>query len=296
MSHSAKNTWSSSHGFSLSQLLSVVVIGSAITLLGFNYYHALNCPDNNPDSTESAIEALSHRLEYSERLVSQNSASLQRLLRDMEIDLTSLGKETRERLHAQSIDEAVHVALTLSQLPMPPKPWDFEDAHGLTYENADIGKEKNNWSGAYGEGAEGSKDRSGRGIDDYVTDGDDPINSSKMKSLNPSDPDAFGGISHKDDDQQATFTDGHKPDRRPRKAKDAEGKKSEGDDEFDDPSGESATGDSSVFRDNLSDSDARHICSDWKNEHNVVVGVSWGSLPFQLQQKWMQYSCDYLLS
>ena len=45
----------------------------------------------------------------------------------------------------------------------------------------------------------------------------------------------------------------------------------------------------------MTDAEAFKACSEWKNNYSVVMGVSWGSLPYDLQQKWMQYSCDYLL-
>lgn len=43
----------------------------------------------------------------------------------------------------------------------------------------------------------------------------------------------------------------------------------------------------------LTDAEATEICTDWKKQYNVVVGVSWGDLPYDLQQKWLHYSCDY---
>jgi hypothetical protein len=42
---------------------------------------------------------------------------------------------------------------------------------------------------------------------------------------------------------------------------------------------------------------ARPACTDWKAEYSVEPGVSWGSLPFDLQEKWKAYDCDtYVLS
>lgn len=43
----------------------------------------------------------------------------------------------------------------------------------------------------------------------------------------------------------------------------------------------------------LTDSEAINLCNEWKAKYNVVVGVSWGNLPYNLQQKWLEYSCDY---
>jgi len=325
--------------FSLSQLLLVLIIGSAVSLLGFNYYHALNCPDNNPDATEASIEALSHRLAYSEALVKSNAATMERLLNDMEDDLAPIGKETRDKLHKRAISEAVTLALRLSDLPVPPKPWDFEDEHGIVYENDEDDKrddkDKEGWADDYGtakdstegEGdggggggggkgkdngkGKGEKKQYGRGHDDYVgggddaNRGDDPIEGSYQQQPDPWNKDVFGGVSSRNDDKQATFTDGLSDKSNDKKRKrhkksgegdEADGGGDEGTDDYDDPGEEGAEGKADTFRDNLSDADARHICSDWRTEHNVVVSVSWGSLPFQLQQKWMQYACDYLLS
>jgi hypothetical protein len=42
---------------------------------------------------------------------------------------------------------------------------------------------------------------------------------------------------------------------------------------------------------------ARPACVDWKAEYNVEPGVSWGSLPMDLQEKWKSYDCDmYVMS
>jgi hypothetical protein len=43
----------------------------------------------------------------------------------------------------------------------------------------------------------------------------------------------------------------------------------------------------------ITDAEAVKICSEWKTKYNVVIGVSWGDLPYDLQQKWLHYSCDY---
>lgn len=45
----------------------------------------------------------------------------------------------------------------------------------------------------------------------------------------------------------------------------------------------------------ISDAEAFTFCSEWKETYNVVAGVSWGNLPYNLQQKWLEYSCDYHL-
>lgn len=45
----------------------------------------------------------------------------------------------------------------------------------------------------------------------------------------------------------------------------------------------------------ITDPEALKNCNDWKEKYAVVIGVSWGNLPYDLQQKWMEYSCDYHL-
>ena len=43
----------------------------------------------------------------------------------------------------------------------------------------------------------------------------------------------------------------------------------------------------------ITDAEAIKLCSEWKSKYSVVQGVSWGNLPYDLQQKWLTYSCDY---
>lgn len=45
----------------------------------------------------------------------------------------------------------------------------------------------------------------------------------------------------------------------------------------------------------ITDAEAIESCTEWKNKYNVIVGASWGDLPYDLQQKWLEYSCDYHL-
>jgi hypothetical protein len=46
----------------------------------------------------------------------------------------------------------------------------------------------------------------------------------------------------------------------------------------------------------LTDAEATKLCGEWKGNYSVVPGVSWGNLPFDLQQQWLHNSCDYHLS
>jgi len=45
----------------------------------------------------------------------------------------------------------------------------------------------------------------------------------------------------------------------------------------------------------MTDAEALKACTEWKEKYSVAVGVSWGSLPFDLQQRWVHASCDYHL-
>lgn len=46
----------------------------------------------------------------------------------------------------------------------------------------------------------------------------------------------------------------------------------------------------------VSDTEAKKACNDWKTKYEVVIGVSWGKLPYDLQGKWMSYHCDQHLA
>lgn len=45
----------------------------------------------------------------------------------------------------------------------------------------------------------------------------------------------------------------------------------------------------------ITDKEAEDKCQEWKEKYQVAVGVSWGNLPYDLQQQWLTYSCDYHL-
>lgn len=45
----------------------------------------------------------------------------------------------------------------------------------------------------------------------------------------------------------------------------------------------------------VSDADAHKQCTEWKNTYNVDVGINWGTLPYDLQDKWLAMECDYHL-
>ena len=43
----------------------------------------------------------------------------------------------------------------------------------------------------------------------------------------------------------------------------------------------------------MTDAEASTQCKEWKEKYQVVIGVSWGNLPFDLQRRWLKISCDY---
>lgn len=45
----------------------------------------------------------------------------------------------------------------------------------------------------------------------------------------------------------------------------------------------------------LTDSEASNLCTELKGKYSVIPAVSWGNLPYDLQQKWLHFSCDYHL-
>jgi hypothetical protein len=40
---------------------------------------------------------------------------------------------------------------------------------------------------------------------------------------------------------------------------------------------------------------SKKMCRQWQDTHDVRVGVSWGSLPYDLQERWLKLKCDSLL-
>lgn len=46
----------------------------------------------------------------------------------------------------------------------------------------------------------------------------------------------------------------------------------------------------------LSDADSLQQCLEWQKKYKVVVGVSWGTLPVDMQEQWIDYSCDFHIS
>jgi hypothetical protein len=45
----------------------------------------------------------------------------------------------------------------------------------------------------------------------------------------------------------------------------------------------------------ISDKEATRKCIEWKEKYSVVIGVSWGTAPMEVQEQWIALSCDYHL-
>jgi hypothetical protein len=45
-----------------------------------------------------------------------------------------------------------------------------------------------------------------------------------------------------------------------------------------------------------SEKERLEACQGWKSHYQVIEGVSWGNLPYDLQKKWQAYNCDVFLA
>ena len=50
------------------------------------------------------------------------------------------------------------------------------------------------------------------------------------------------------------------------------------------------------FKQDISEEERSDVCSNMKTSYDVLVGVSWGKLPYDLQSKWKSYECDAFFS
>ena len=67
-----------------------------------------------------------------------------------------------------------------------------------------------------------------------------------------------------------------------------------GDDRYGEPSGEESPEDDRVV-DLPPTEERREACRKWRTDHAVSPGVSWGTLPADLQRTWRDYDCDIFL-
>ncbi len=277
--------------------LLMMVVGACVALLGVNLYHAAaNCPQDNPDAIEAHYEALSYRLGESEAHVQWQISALNKIVRHLQSQLAVLGRSEFDDLLLKAEEEAVILALRLAEDPAPAMSWEVEQE-----------KYKDSSSYGYGSGSSSGGDYDyiskygGNFTDDksaYAWDDDWLLDLKKYNNsqgAKNSNNDKFGGLERDDDDLFGKSVDKWKKNKGKGK-RESEGRGDDWDDEYDDPAEEMASEEKEgVFRDGMSDSDARHMCQGWQSEHSVKLGQDWGTLPFDLQQKWNQYACDYLL-
>ena len=46
----------------------------------------------------------------------------------------------------------------------------------------------------------------------------------------------------------------------------------------------------------VNDEEAYKKCVEWRSKYNVILGESWGTLPYDLQTSWKTFGCDYHLT
>ena len=275
------------------QFLTWVIVGVCVALVGVNLKHVLSCPSDNPDAVEAHYDALRYRLAETEKHVQWQTAALNRIVNHLQSQLTALERSELDDLLVKSEEEAVQLALRLLEHPAPAIPWEVRQAR-WKLEN---GGDTNSWSSyftddVYGYNGGGNSTSTDDFDDDWYGDWK-KANGSSIKTFNGQDKFGGGGAVRDDDD---LFAKG----RQQGQSQGGKGKEEIGhlDDEYDDPSqsfGRAAQEGQAVFRDGLSDADARHLCEGWQTEYDVKIGVNWGSLPYDLQQTWLKYACDYLL-
>jgi hypothetical protein len=95
--------------------------------------------------------------------------------------------------------------------------------------------------------------------------------------------------SKKDEDEVDTETEGEKEDEDHDLVEIGEDGMLPADPELDESEGNSTEDDRSSW------SPEKRSCFEWRDTFGVLVGVSWGKLPFELQGKWELYNCnDYM--
>ena len=299
-SHMNKRKKTQESRFSVVNFLIFIVIGSGLTLVTLNVYHASTCPVNNPDTVEAYINAIGKRLEESESQVAQQAATLNDLVKRMQSQLAPLDPLDIQGIKDRAKEKAISIGLTIGGYPAPPIPWELESEY-KKYPNDSPDSIKWDDDVLLSEADDDKENRADVIEDDfYDPRGDIETSLSKKKSKSKSkSSERFGGNFHDihaDDDGMRGFTDGQK---KKGNLDDAEGEYDDyvepKDDENDVDAKFSAHESDGNFKDGLSDEAARGICNDWKTKFNVKIGQDWGELPFDLQVKWLAYACDHLL-
>ena len=159
-----------------------------------------------------------------------------------------------DELTRKSQDEAVRLAIQLAGQPAPPMP-DFDEDPDEYVDDKDGGKGDDKDKYGYSSRNSSSSSSSGK-YDDVRGSARDDYSEAEREEWGKYDKDKW-------DDKEFSYK------------KTAEKLAEE-------PAGET-----------LTDAEATKLCSEWKDKYAVVVGVSWGQLPFDLQRRWLKISCDY---
>jgi len=245
---------------SLVSILTSITLGVGAALIGLNYYHASSCIPNSPDEKEAHINAIGSRLHQVERQISQNTATMEKLLASVQSHSLSLSTSDYSALVQASQSEAIKIALEMVAYPAPIMPDSVRYKYDASSSSSsESGEEQHKW-----------------GDDQFSLLGKDSSSSSKGGES------GAGSYSSKFDDLYSTGGLGAGS------AGSANGGKSS--------TYTTTAGKQDQTWETLTDAQSTSLCSEMREKYSVVPGVSWGSLPYDLQQRWIHYSCDLHLT
>jgi hypothetical protein len=245
-------------------VLAVVVLVSGGIIIGFNYWHAMKCVEQNGlGDMEDYIKALEKRIALVELQGLSNTLLTDNLLSEMQSRFTSLDPDVMNRLLERSKDEAVQMALSQASLPAPPiSQYIIEDKYQYNSFGGDQAgslmddlfdpdslKEGEQYFDMAGQGWEGGEGGGGGELKDDF----------KFDDFTGAGGEGGGGLGELDGGRKDDF--------------------------WEDPAG----GEGSKLSEEAADA-----CREWRDNYGVVPGVSWGSLPKAMQKDWSRNHCDQL--
>lgn len=246
-----------------------VLLALLLVLLLVNVKHSMLCAQGGESAAEAMLkrQALEKRLLTLEQETLQNNILFEKFIRRLDdqfkitkgVDLTAV--KNAAHFGAQSI------SARLAEESAPPMPSFSELYNDVAALNDGIDASMSSLNDQYEYGGNG-----GSGDDKY------------------------GGGNLGGESGQMEFADDAKDDdpygeRKPRNG----GGKAWRDDFGGDgqrDGGEWNPGAKEVETEQLPEAQARPLCNKWKASYGVQPGVSWGSLPGDLQEKWKSYDCD----
>lgn len=157
---------------SLMSIITSIVLGVGVAMLGLNYYHASTCIANSPDEKEAFIKAIGHRLESVERSVFHNTAHLDKLLLALQTHLVRLDAPSLQALTLDAQSQAIRIALGQAEFPAPVMPDSVKYKYDALSSEASGGDKSwgdDKWS--LGREEEGSAEK--HGIGSYASKFDD---------------------------------------------------------------------------------------------------------------------------